>query len=435
MTDHILKISKRTIDAAKPSEARYVLWDTELKGFGVRVESSGLKSFLVRYRHLGRRRFLSLGRYGEITPEQARLLAQKALSKVREGADPADERSQDRQAITVKKLVERFLADHVEEKRKSKTATEYRSVLEGYLVPKYGSKKAQELTRADMAKLHLEIKHAPYRANRLLAVVASMYSFGDKHGLTPEDFNPAKKIERFPETRRERFLSSEELSRLGQAFRELDESGHYGAAIPALTFLLLTGARLREVLHLKWSYVDLERGLLFLPDSKTGKKAITLNSASTAILATLKTKAAAKPFSDFVFYGADAETPRSDLKKPWAAVTKAAGIEGLRIHDLRHSFASVGAGAGLGLPIVGKLLGHTQASTTQRYAHLDVDPLRRASDTIGETITAALNVGVNKRLEHAEYQICPKPSDDGQGLGPSSRVTRSSTRDRMPRLI
>ena len=114
--------------------------------------------------------------------------------------------SRDREAITVKKLVERFLADHVEEKRKSKTATHYRSVLEGYLVPKYGSKKAQELSRADMAKLHLEIKHAPYQANRLLAVVASMYSFGDKHGLTPEDFNPAKKIERFPETRRERFF-------------------------------------------------------------------------------------------------------------------------------------------------------------------------------------------------------------------------------------
>ena len=392
MTDHILKLSKRTIDAAKPSEARYVLWDTELKGFGVRVESSGLKSFLVRYRHLGRRRFLSLGRFGEITPEQARLLAQKALSKVREGADPADERSRDREAITVKKLVERFLADHVEEKRKSKTATHYRSVLEGYLVPKYGSKKAQELTRADMAKLHLEIKHAPYQANRLLAVVASMYSFGDKHGLTPEDFNPAKKIERFPETRRERFLTTEELQKLGQAFRDLDESGRFGTAIQALIFLLLTGARLNEILKLKWSYVDLERGLLLLPDSKTGKKAITLNSASAAILAELKTKSDIKKNGEYVFYGVDPVIPRSDLKKPWAAVTEAAGLEGLRIHDLRHSFASVGAGAGLGLPIVGKLLGHTQASTTQRYAHLDVDPLRKASNAIGSVLVNALNV-------------------------------------------
>ncbi len=390
MTENILKLSKRTIDAAKPSAARYVLWDSELKGFGVRVERSGLKSFLVRYRHLGRRRFLSLGRFGEITPEQARLLAQKALSKVREGADPADERSQDREAITVKKLVVRFLADHVEQKRKSKTATHYRSILEGYLVPKYGSKKAQELTRADMAKLHLGMKHAPYQANRLLAVVASMYSFGDKHGLTPEDFNPAKKIEKFPETRRERFLTTEELKRLGQTFRELDESGRFGTAIQALMFLLLTGARLNEILKLKWSYVDLERGLLLLPDSKTGKKTITLNSVSAAILANIKEKSNETQNGDYVFYGVDPAIPRSDLKKPWAAVTEAAGLPSLRIHDLRHSFASIGAGAGLGLPIVGKLLGHTQAATTQRYAHLDADPLRKASDAIGLKIVAAL---------------------------------------------
>jgi len=288
-------------------------------------------------------------------------------------------------------LVERFLADHVEEKRKSKTATHYRSILEGHLIPKYGSKKAQELTRADMAKLHLGMKHAPYQANRLLAVVGSMYSFGDKHGLTPEDFNPARKIERFPETSRERFLTTEELEKLGQVFRELEESGRFGTGIQALMFLLLTGARLNEVLKLKWSYVDLERGLLLLPDSKTGKKAITLNSASAAILGELRNKADVKNNGEYVFYGVDPEIPRSDLKKPWAAVTEAAGLNGLRIHDLRHSFASVGAGAGLGLPIVGKLLGHTQASTTQRYAHLDVDPLRRAADAIGTAIMTALD--------------------------------------------
>jgi len=390
MTNKVQKISKRIVDAAKPSDARYVIWDTELKGFGVRVQTSGLKTFLVRYRHLGRRRFLSLGRFGEITPEQARLLAQKAMSKVREGADPADERSQDRAAITVKKLVERFLADHVEQKRKPKTLTDYRSILEGYLVPKHGGKKAQELTRADVARLHLGMKHAPYRANRLLAVIASMYTFGDKHGLTPEDFNPARKIERFPESRRERFLTTEELKKLGQAFRELDEGGRFGTAIQALMFLLLTGARLNEVLKLKWRYVDLERGLLLLPDSKTGKKAITLNSASASMLEELKTKADKDKNGEYVFYGADPAIPRSDLKKPWIAVTATAGLEGLRIHDLRHSFASIGAGAGLGLPIVGKLLGHTQAATTQRYAHLDTDPLRKASDAIGLKIVTAL---------------------------------------------
>lgn len=396
MTEKVVKISKRSVDAAKAAEERYILWDTELKGFGVRVEASGTKSFLVRYRHLGRRRFLSLGRFGEIAPEQARLLAQKALSRVREGADPVDERVRDRGAITVRGLVAQFLDEHVEEKRKEKTASHYRSLLERYLLPKFGSRKAQELQRAELAKLHLSMKETPYQANRLIATVASMYTYGDKHGLTPENFNPAKRIDRFAEKRRERFLTSEELGRLGQAFRELGESGRFGTGISALTFLLLTGARLNEVLKLKWSYVDIERGLLLLPDSKTGKKAITLNSASAAILGELKAKADEKN-GEYVFYGVDPDIPRSDLKKPWAAVTEAAGLTGLRIHDLRHSFASVGAGAGLGLPIVGKLLGHTQASTTQRYAHLDVDPLRRAADAIGNAITIALDANASLR--------------------------------------
>jgi integrase len=392
MSEKVVKIAKRTVDAAKAADERYILWDTELKGFGVRVEASGTKSFLVRYRHLGRRRFLSLGRFGEITPEQARVLAQRALSRVREGTDPADQRLQDRGAITIRGLVEQFLDDHIDAKRKPKTATEYRKVLERHLLPKFGSRKAQEVQRAELAKLHLSMKETPYQANRLIATVASMYTYGDKHGLTPENFNPAKRIDRFGETRRERFLTSEELGRLGDALRELDASGRFGTAIPALKFLLLTGARLNEALQLKWSYVDLERGIIFLPDSKTGKKTITLNAPAADILANLKVKSDHASVSEFVFYGVDPKVPRSDLKKPWVAVTKLAALEGLRIHDLRHSFASVGAGAGLGLPIVGKLLGHTQASTTQRYAHLDVDPLRRAADAIGATIIAALEM-------------------------------------------
>ena len=390
MKKSTLKISKRTVDLASPKDARYDIWDSELKGFGVRIEVSGLKSFLVRYRHLGRRRLLGLGRMGEITPEQARILAQKALAKVRDGTDPLDERNQDRGAVTVKKLIDSFLSDHVGEKRKPQTACHYRSLLKRYLEPKYGNKKAQELTRADMAKLHLEMKRVPYQANRLLAVVGSMYTFGDRHGLTPENFNPAKKIEKFRESRRERFLTSEEFRRLGKAFYELEASERFGTAIQALKFLLFTGARLNEALKLKWSYVDLERGLLLLPDSKTGKKSITLNSSSAAILSDLKEKADSKNHGEYVFYGEDPKVPRFDLKKPWAAVTKAAELDGLRIHDLRHSFASIGAGAGLGLPIVGKLLGHTQAATTQRYAHLDTDPLRKAADAIGTKITAAM---------------------------------------------
>ncbi len=160
-------------------------------------------------------------------------------------------------------------------------------------------------------------------------------------------------------------------------------------AVAAIRLLILTGARLREILHAQWSQVDLERGVIFLADSKTGRKPIYLSAAAQAVLASLP-RIQGNPH---IIAGAKEGAPRADLKKPWAAVCRAAGLEGVRLHDLRHSFASFGAGASLGLPIIGKLLGHTQAATTARYAHLDADPLRRAADTIGATIAAALDGG------------------------------------------
>jgi integrase len=385
MRERVAKLTKRTVDAAEPATERYVVWDSALKGFGLRVETSGTKTFLVRYRIARRKRFVAIGRFGQLTPEQARGLAQETLADVRRGRDPADERRRERAALTVTELATRFLAEHVDAKRKSSTAVHYRSLIDRYLLPKHGNRKAHDFARADLARLHLSLQDRPYQANRLLAVVASMYAFGERHGLVPEGYNPASRIERFPEARRERFLSTEELARLGEAFRQFESDGRFGAGIAALRLLLFTGARLREILHLRWEYVDIERGLLLLPDSKTGRKAITLNAPALAVLQSLERT------GPFVIAGANPDIPRADLKKPWTAVTGAASLSGLRIHDLRHSFASVGAGAGLGLPIVGKLLGHTQAATTQRYAHLDADPIRRAADAIGATISAALD--------------------------------------------
>lgn len=384
MSERITKLTKRTVDAAQPEAGRYVVWDSALKGFGLRVEASGTKTFLVRYRIAGRKRFVALGRFGQLTPEQARGLAQATLADVRCGKDPAEERQSKRLAVTVAELATRFLAEHVGPKRKGSTAAHYKSLINRYLVPKHGVRKAHDFTRADLARLHLSLQARPYQANRLLAVVASMYSFGEKLGLVPDGCNPANRIERFPESRRERFLTTEELARLGEAFRRFERDGRFREGIAALRLLLFTGARLREILHLRWEHVDMERRLLLLPDSKTGRKTITLNIPALMVLESLGR------VGSCVIPGADPDMPRADLKKPWTAVTEAAALPGLRIHDLRHSFASVGAGAGLGLPIVGKLLGHTQAATTHRYAHLDSDPIRRAADVIGATIAAAI---------------------------------------------
>ncbi|MDF1600372.1 site-specific integrase [Mesorhizobium sp. YIM 152430] len=248
-------------------------------------------------------------------------------------------------------------------------------------------------------------------ANRVVAVLGAIYGWAEAIELCSEGLRrPTYKVEKYRENVKERFLSIEELQRLGDAIRRAETTGipwepkpegkmkHAprpenrlvridGEAAAALRLLIFTGARLREILRLEWKFIDLDRGLLRLPDSKTGPRTIILNSAARAVLVGMK------PRGPFVFPGESLDgkqQPRTDLKRPWRLVKSAAGLDDLRIHDLRHSFASVGAADGLGLVIVGKLLGHKQASTTERYAHLDNDPLRKASDAIAGKIAAAM---------------------------------------------
>jgi integrase len=339
------------------------------------------------------------------------LRARNVLGAVAAGRDPAREKSDERGAATLAELADRFMAEHVEPKRKPGTAAFYRDILDRIVKAELGTRKADKVTRADVARLHGQLRETPFQANRVLAVIGSMYAFADRIGIVPAGMNPARRIEKFVEHRRERFLTVEELERLGAAIREAETVGIPWSPSPiknvkhapkpenrrtalnphataALRLLIFTGARLREILHLRWEHVDFQRGLLLLPDSKTGRKTIVLNAPALAVLSALPR------IGSYVIAGENAgakdEKPRADLNRPWRMVAKHAGLEGVRIHDLRHTHASFGAGAGLGLPIIGKLLGHTQASTTQRYAHLDADPLRRASEHIGTAIAKAM---------------------------------------------
>jgi integrase len=361
------------------------------------------------------KRFMSVGRLGAVTPDEARQTARKLLGAAASGKDPAAEKKQRRGTLTVESLADRFLAEHIEPKRKPTTAALYRHAFRAYLVPELGRRSANDVARADLARLHHKLRGKPFLANRVLAVAGSMYSWAAEHGLCTEGLNPTTRIEKYQEDRRERFLSSGELERLGSALREAETAGLPWAPNPAnpkakhapkegnrravigreataaIRLLLFTGARLREILHLRWEHYDAERGLLMLPDSKTGRKTIILNAPAVSVLANLPRD------GPFVIPGEPRDgagkfepKPRADLKRPWAAIAQRAKLEGVRLHDLRHTHASFGAGAGLGLPILGKLLGHTQSSTTARYSHLADDPLRRASERIGGTIAAAL---------------------------------------------
>jgi integrase len=369
-------------------------------------------SYVVVYRAgIGRgapvRRF-TIANVGKISPETAKVRAKAILGAVAHGHDPAKEKASERVTLTIAELADRFMSEHVEKLRKPGTAAFYRHLLDKIIKPELGSIKADKIIQAQVVKLHKKLNATPFQANRVLAVISKMYTFAAGVGAVPKGVNPARDIEKFAEHRRERFLTVQELQRLGAAIREAETRGVtwvvQGAgpkakhlpnankrftkidpfAAAALRLLLFTGCRLREILHLKWDHIDLERGLVFLPDSKTGRTTVILNAPALSVLANVDR------VGPYVVPGKDPEKPRADLKRPWQAVSRRAALDGVRLHDLRHTYASFGAGSGLGLPIIGKLLGHTQASTTQRYAHLDNDPLRRATENIGSQIAAAL---------------------------------------------
>ena len=408
----IQRITKRAVEALQSNGKELTLWDDTVSGFGVRVRPTGAKSYVVVYRAGAGRgapvRCYTIAAVGKITPECARARAKVILGAVAHGHDPANQKTAERGTPTVAELADRFMTDHVRAKRKAGTVEFYKDILDRIVKPAVGTTKADKLTRLQIGRLHSSLAETPFQANRVLAVVGSMYAFAGRASMVPEGTNPARGIDKFKEGCRERFLTGEELERLGSAIREaetigipwsVDESRPNAKHVPkakrftkiapsaaaALRLLLFTGCRLREILHLKWEHVDLERGCLFLPDSKSGRKTVILNAPALSVLKTLER------VGPYVVPGDDSGSPRHDLKRPWDAVTKRAGLNGVRLHDLRHTYASFGASGGLGLPIIGRLLGHAQAATTARYAHLDNDPLRRASEAIGGRIAAALD--------------------------------------------
>jgi integrase len=212
-----------------------------------------------------------------------------------------------------------------------------------------------------------------------------MLNLAERWGLRPDGSNPCRHVERYREAKRERFLSEAELGRLGAALAAGEQSGaEEPAVVAALRLLVFTGCRMGEVLNLRWADVDLERRCLNLADSKTGARTVTLNAPALEVLAGLERR------SEWVIPGRDPRQPLVNLAKPWGRIRDAAKLEGVRVHDLRHSFASVAAGSGHSLLIIGGLLGHRQPTTTKRYAHLSDDPLRAASEAVGERIAAAL---------------------------------------------
>lgn len=387
-----VKLSKRVLDAATGEGRDRVVWDAIIKGFGLRVRPSGageIKTWVFHYRADGggRRapqRKLTIGAAGPggLTAEQARKEAARLAAAVRLGQDPAREGREQREAATVRELAAAWLDRHVAHHCKARTRAFYAEVIQNLILPSFGARRARDVRRAEVARWHNGLAKTPYRANGALRTLRALYAWGSTHGYAPEGVNPARGVELFRERGRERALTAEERSRLNGALQ--DCAARYGQpAAAAVALLVLTGARLREILTLEWRHVDWQAGVLRLTDAKgmNGKqhrqRIIHLPAAAIDVLNQLPR------LSPFVFPGDAMDAPRTDLKRPWAYVKGAAGIEGVRLHDLRHTFASTAVSHGVPLQNVGRLLGHASVRTTERYAHLAPDALADTARRVG----------------------------------------------------
>lgn len=380
-----LKLTKTKVEGMSLGS---ILWDADVSGFGVRRQR-GNPIYFLKTRIGSRQRWITIGKHGHPwTVDQARNRALAYLGDIAQDKDPATLRDSDAKVPTLAKAVEIYLNKDVDPSKRKSTAAQYRDVLERVCLPIVGQIRVHELKASDVSDLHYQLRKTPVTANRAIAIMSSLLNWCEQAGYRKKDTNPVKGIKKFKEKPRQRYLSIRELGRLGVALSRAERTKTETPwAIAALRLLLFTGMRRNEVLTLRWEHVNIEKSMLFLPETKTGPRVVYLSAPALAVLAGLP-RVAKNPF---VIVGDKPGSHLVNIAKPWKRVCKVARFRDVRIHDLRHSFASVGASGGVSLPIIGRLLGHSQMITTERYSHLSADPVRAANEAMGNQIAAMLH--------------------------------------------
>ena len=381
----MFRLTKRSVDALEVREKDYLVWDADIRGFGVRVYPSGKKTYLVQYRNGRRTRRITIGQHGVLTAEEGRTLAKKVLGDIASGRDPSSEKQHKRRAPTVAGLCDRFLDEYVYEHCKPATARDYRSIIRRFIQPELGPLPIAEVTRADVIAFHYKLRSTPYQANRAASMVSKLFNLAEDWGLRQAGTNPARRIKKNREEEKKRFLSDAEQERLGAVLLEALESGSEGLyQVSAIMLLMLTGCRLNEILTLRWDYVGSHH--LNLPDSKTGKRRIPLPREAHEILSALP-RVSGNPF---VIVGQAEGSHLINLQKPWRRIRQLAGLGDVRIHDLRHTYASVAMKAGIDPFTLKEIMGHKNLSTTLRYAHLEDEAVQRAAGAVASRLAGAL---------------------------------------------
>ena len=378
MANRIPKLTRRAVEALKANGADTVYWDGELTGFGVRVRKSGRRNYVLQTRVRGKLRWFTIGQHGRITPDEARVAALEILAQAKMGIDPRDADAKRKAEPVMTELGRRFLEEYVPNHCKPSTQGEYRRSVELFIDPAIGEMRISEVERKDIAKLHFDLRDKPYQANRTLGVLSKMFSLAEIWGLRPDGSNPCRHVKRYKESKRERFLSPEETERLGEVLTEAESE--MPSAVAAFRLLLLTGCRLSEIQFLRWEYV--RDDCIELPDAKTGGRVVPLGPEARAVLTALPRE----EDNPWVIRGKVPGTHLTDLQRPWRRIRERAELEDVRIHDLRHSYASRALALGESLTMIGKLLGHTQVQTTARYAHLARDSIQNAAARITGSI-------------------------------------------------
>ena len=376
-----LKLTKRTVDALEADGKDAVFWDRELAGLGVRVHVTGRKTWVVQSRGPGGPKRVTLGRHGELTVDEARKQAALVIDRIKRGEEPVTQPPE--AESTVAGLAERFMRTHVERHLKPATISAYRTVLDKYILPALGGMGLEEVGGAEVTALHHRLRDTPARANAAVHLLSRMYTLAEAWELVPPGRNPCLSVRRYRTRARERFLTPEEYRRLGRALRQAeDEDGIWPPAIAAIRLLVLTGCRRGEILSLGWDDVDRTAGDLRLRDAKAGPRMVPLTKPVLRILDAIP-RSGDNPW---VIAGQRPGKHLTGLHHYWRPVRERAGLHDVRIHDLRHSYASRALALGESLYTIGKLLGHTSVATSARYAHLMREAEREAAVRVGGSI-------------------------------------------------
>ena len=378
-----LKLTKRTVDALKVEEKDALFWDRELAGFGVRVHATGRKAFVVQSRGPRGPKRVTLGRHGEMAVDEARKRAARLIDCIKRGDEPSPASVE--AELTVAGLAERFMRAHVEEHLKPASVTAYRTVLDKHILPDLGTMAVSQVGRRQVSALHHRLRDMPSVANAAVHLLSRMYTLAEAWELVPPGRNPCLSVRRYRTRARERFLTPEEYRRLGRALKQAETEGAiWPPAVAAIRLLVLTGCRRGEILNLGWDDVDRTAGDLRLRDAKAGPRMVPLTKPVLRVLESI-TRSSGNPW---VIVGQRPGKRLTGLHHYWRPVRERAGLHDVRIHDLRHSYASRALALGESLYTIGKLLGHASVATSARYAHLMREAEREAAVRVGGSIGA-----------------------------------------------